>query len=275
MTIGQRFLARLNEAKKEDKKPKFALDRGTEAMKRAMRKVAQDDLADKIAEVMNMAGLPGMYLNKPEVRESVIAAAQDLRSKPNRVRAFLAMHSAMAAFRGMMVEAKGEEDLEGSAFQQLLEEVLIALGAPVEMMTAEAKSVIKSSLRKMAAAMRADQAVKTAIITFARLMQIRVNDKVVGSKAPSAMAKKAAAKQVNDHLEVFEQEDDIDMSKVEPGVRGYLDFARKLALELGIPQNMLDRSETKRGMLGKARADFSSPETKRFMPKLMAALQKK
>ena len=40
-----------------------------------------------------MFGIPGMYLNKPDVREGVVEAAQELKSKATRVRAFLALHS--------------------------------------------------------------------------------------------------------------------------------------------------------------------------------------
>ena len=80
MTIGAQFLARINEAKEVKS---FSFDRGVEAMKKAMRAIGgESDFADKIAEVAAMSGIAGQYLNKPDVRESVVDAAMSLRSKP-------------------------------------------------------------------------------------------------------------------------------------------------------------------------------------------------
>lgn len=183
MSIGTQFLARLNEEKKKG----FEFDRGVEAMKKAMRQVGgESDLADKIAEVASMCGIPGLYLNKAEVRESVIEAAQAMRGKAARVRSFLALHSALKTFHGVAApvkEAKGaEEELEGNAFQQALEEVLVSVGIPAEMVTAEAKAGVKAGLKRTAAKLRADQAVRAALIAYARYAGIKVNDGAIGEK---------------------------------------------------------------------------------------------
>lgn len=238
MTIGSQFLSRLlNEAKKDEKNG-FTFDRSVEAMKRAMRDIGgEGNYADKIAEVFSMVGIPGMYLNKPEVRESVIEGAQNLKSKPARVRAFLALHSALSTFHGTtpIVEAKakksecyvdfdedtelwcvfneagkalssyaaksdavrdcanrnglneakaksGEDDLEGNLFQQTVEEILVTLGLPEEMVGSGAKASIKTGLRRMVSKLRADSSVKSAFVTFARLAGIKAHDKIVGAK---------------------------------------------------------------------------------------------
>jgi hypothetical protein len=189
MTIGSQFLSRmLNEAKKDEKKG-FTFDRSVEAMKRAMRDIGgEGNYADKIAEVFSMVGIPGMYLNKPEVRESVIEGAQNLKSKPARVRAFLALHSALSSFHGTtpIVEAKasksGEDDLEGNLFQQTVEEILVTLGLPEEMVGSGAKASIKTGLKRMVSKLRADSTVKSAFVTFARLAGIKAHDKIVGAK---------------------------------------------------------------------------------------------
>lgn len=184
MTIGSQFLARLNEAKEKQTKKAYTFDRGTEAMKRVLRDIGgKNNFADKIAEVLNMVGVPGMYLNKPEVRESVIEAAQDLRTKPARVAAFLSMHQALATFHGVqpIVEAK-EEDLEGQGFQQLVEEIMISLGIPEEMVTASAKPAIRSGIRRTVTMLKTDTAVRTAVLYYAKMAKIRLHDAIVGMK---------------------------------------------------------------------------------------------
>lgn len=185
MTIGSQFLARLNEAKEKPTKKAYTFDRGTEAMKRVLRDIGgKNNFADKIAEVLNMVGVPGMYLNKPEVRESVIEAAQDLRTKPARVAAFLSMHQALASFHGVqpVVQEAKEEDLEGQGFQQLVEEIMISLGIPEEMVTSAAKPAIRSGIRRTVTMLKTDTAVRTAVLYYAKMAKIRLNDAIVGIK---------------------------------------------------------------------------------------------
>jgi len=180
MSIGTQFLNRLNEAKSPAKK--FTFDRGTEAMKRAMRDIGgENNFADKIAEVMNMMGVPGMYLNKPEVRESVIEAASTLRSKPARTTAFHNLHAALASYKGVMKEAK-EQDLEGQGFQQLVEEILVSLGLPESMATADAAPAIKTGIKRSVQAAKSDAGVRSAFIVFAQRAGIKLHDSLVGAK---------------------------------------------------------------------------------------------
>lgn len=192
MTIGSQFLTRfLSEAKREVPKG-FKFDRSVEAMKKAMRTIGgpEKDFADKIAEVAAMMGIPGMYLNKPDVRTAVLEGAQELRSKTARVVAFLGLHTALAAFYGAVPvseakepsDANSEEELIGNAFQQLAEEILVSLGIPEEMVEKGAKSPVKTSLTRTIAKLRSDAGVKAALIAFARKASIKVNDKIVGSK---------------------------------------------------------------------------------------------
>jgi hypothetical protein len=188
MSIGSQFLSRvLTEATKKDKKKGFEFDRSVEAMKRAMRDIGgETNLADKIAEVAAMVGIGGMYLNKPDVREGVLEAAQSLRTKAARVRAFLSIHSALSQFHGVTPITEGkaspEEELEGNAFQQFVEEVLVTLGIPEEMVSGEAKAGVKAGLKRMVAKLRADADVRAAFVTYGRLASIKLGDGVVGTK---------------------------------------------------------------------------------------------
>jgi hypothetical protein len=189
MSIGSQFLSRvLTEATKKDKKKGFEFDRSVEAMKRAMRDIGgETNLADKIAEVAAMVGISGMYLNKPDVREGVLEAAQSLRTKAARVRAFLSIHSALSQFHGVTPITEGkaaspEEELEGNAFQQFVEEVLVTLGIPEEMVSGEAKAGVKAGLKRMISKLRADADVRAAFVTYGRLASIKLGDGVVGTK---------------------------------------------------------------------------------------------
>ena len=188
MSIGSQFLSRvLTEATKKDKKKGFEFDRSVEAMKRAMRDIGgETNLADKIAEVAAMVGIGGMYLNKPDVREGVLEAAQSLRTKAARVRAFLSIHSALSQFHGVTPIAEGkaspEEELEGNAFQQFVEEVLVTLGIPEEMVSGEAKAGVKAGLKRTVAKLRADADVRAAFVTYGRVANIKLGDGVVGTK---------------------------------------------------------------------------------------------
>ena len=191
MSIGTQFLNRvLAEAKKPEAGYKF--DRSIEAMKRSLRDIGgENNFADKIAEVMAMVGISGMYLNKPDVRESILEAAGELRTKSARVAAFLALHSALAAFHGVVPvsEAKGteEQDLEGNAFQKTVEEVLVVLGLPAEMVSDAAKAGVKSGLKRTIAKLRADEGVRAAVKVFAQRAGVKVGDKVVGSRKPGVL----------------------------------------------------------------------------------------
>jgi hypothetical protein len=194
MSLGQQFLARLNEAKAPApvKKKAFSFDPAVESMKRGMRDIGgSSDLADKIGEVMSLCGIPGIYLNKQDIKLSVVEAAQALRTKAARVRAFLTLHSALCAFYGVeapVKEAKAaapefsDEELEGSQFQKMVEEVLVLLGAPRELVTSDAKSAVKSSMRRVIPKLRQDENVRMAVLTLARYAGIKMNDGVAGEK---------------------------------------------------------------------------------------------
>lgn len=218
MTIGAQFLARINEAKEVKS---FSFDRGVEAMKKAMRAIGgESDFADKIAEVAAMSGIAGQYLNKPDVRESVVDAAMSLRSKPARVRSFLALHSALSAFHGMssaaVAEAKSEDDLEGTGFQQLVEEVLIVLGIPAELVSGDAKAGVKAGLKRMTAKLRSDSAVRMAFVNLAKYSGVKIKDGVAGEKK---VGMKVAESQL----------DEAEMGKMNP-----VDSAMKILGLLGV-----------------------------------------
>ena len=190
MTIGSQFLARLNEAKKPEAAKGYKFDPATEAMKRQLRDIGgEKNFADKIAEVAAMSGMPGRFMNTPEGRESMIAGAQALRSKPAAVAAFLALHSALGTFHGVTPMAEGkkeEDDLDGVAFQQLVEEVLVALGLPASLVSAGGKAGSKAPVKRTIAKLMQDSNVKIAYQFLAKKLGIKINDGEVGAKKPAA-----------------------------------------------------------------------------------------
>ena len=203
MSFGSQFLARLTEAKKPaEKKAPYTFDRNIESMKRAMRTIGGDsDLGDKVAEALNLCGVPGMYLNKPEVRESVLDAAQGMRSKPARVTAFLALHSALLTRASSLKEGK-EEDLEGQGFQQLVEEIMVSLGLPEEMVGASAKPAVKTGIKRTVMALKSDAAIRSAFIVYAQRAGVKLHDSLVGAKKDAMAAMKA--KKLGEEVQQFD-----------------------------------------------------------------------
>jgi hypothetical protein len=185
MTIGSQFLARLQEGKEPAKKG-YKFDPATESMKRQLRDVGgEKNVADKIAEVAAMSGMQGRFMNTPEGRESVLGGAKGLRTRPAAMAAFLSLHSALAAFHGYtpMAEGKDEEaDLDGVAFQQLVEEVLVELGIPQALVSEGGKSGAKASVKRTIAKIMQDSTTKVAYQFLAKKLGIKINDKVVGTK---------------------------------------------------------------------------------------------
>jgi hypothetical protein len=185
MTIGSQFLARLAEGKEPAKKG-YKFDPATESMKRQLRDIGgEKNFADKIAEVAAMSGMQGRFMNTPEGRESVLAGAKGLRTRPAATAAFLSLHSALAAFHGYtpMAEGKDEEaDLDGVAFQQLVEEVLVELGIPQSLVSEGGKAGAKSTVKRMIAKIMQDSTTKVAYQFLAKKLGIKVNDKIVGTK---------------------------------------------------------------------------------------------
>lgn len=189
MSLGTQFLKRLNEA---TSKP-AGFDAGTEAAKRQLRTVGgnEKNYGDKIAEVLNMCGIAGLYLKKKDVISSIVAAADQLRSNSRRASTMLTLHGALKSHSGMTMEAKND-DLQGGAFMQLMEEVMVSLGAPVELVGAEAKSGVKTRIRQLATDFSQDPTVAKAFKAYARASAIKIGDDTTGStKAKPAKMEEA------------------------------------------------------------------------------------
>lgn len=233
MSIGTQFLARLNEAKKPEAKKGYKFDPATEAMKRQLRDIGgEKNFADKIAEVAAMSGMPGRFMNTPEGRESVLEGAAALRAKPAAVAAFLTLHSALSSFHGVtpMVEGKKEEmDLDGASFQQLVEEVLIALGLPESLVSAGGKAGSKAPVKRTIAMLMQDSTVKAAYMFLAKKLGVKINDGMVGAKKPGKM---------------MEADEMAAPASEEHGAAAFLTAAKGFAMALGIPAKALEMSMT-------------------------------
>lgn len=178
MSLGTQFLKRLNEAAS---KP-AGFDAGTEAAKRQLRTVGgnEKNYGDKIAEVLNMCGIAGVYLKKKPVLDSIAAAADTLRSNSRRASTMLTLHGALKSFHGMTMEAKND-DLQGGAFMQLMEEVMVSLGAPVDLVGANARSGVKTRIRQLATEFSQDPSINKAFKAYARATAIKIGDDKTGS----------------------------------------------------------------------------------------------
>ncbi len=177
MSLGSQFLKRLTEATKP-----AGFDAGTEAAKRQLRTIGgnEKNYGDKIAEVLNMCGVAGMYLKKKDVIDSIAGAAEKLRSNSRQASALLTLHGALKSATGMVMEKNVE--LTGGAFMQLMEEVMVSLGAPVDLVGADAKAAVKTRLRQLATDFSQDPAVSKAFKAYARAAGIKVSDDITGAK---------------------------------------------------------------------------------------------
>jgi hypothetical protein len=266
MTIGSAFLTRLSEAKEKKEKKGYQFDRGTEAMKRAMRDVGGNlDLADKIAELANMCGVPGMYMNTSDVRDGILDAAQVLRTKTARVTSVLALHSALSNYHGVtpIAEAKTkEDDLEGQGFQQLVEEVLVSLGIPEDMVMAGAKAGVKSGIKKTVAAMRSDSSVRDAFRVYAQRSKIKLHDAIVGMMKTGPKVAEVSEAQM------YPGERDTSQDHL-----GFIDEAKKLCIALGIPEVLIDRPAVLMAMKKVAMKNASNSRAKTTMGKATALIK--
>lgn len=179
MSLGTSFLKRLNEAKSAPKGASF--DAGTEQAKSRIATAggSKNNYGDKIAELLNMCGVPGMYLKKQEVIDSIVAKSKNVQSS-GAGPALLSLHAAIKASRGMTMEAKND-NLSGGAFQQMMEEVLVALGAPVDLVGADAKAGVKTAMRRLALEFAQDQTVVKAFRAVARKLGVSITDSATGA----------------------------------------------------------------------------------------------
>lgn len=264
MSLGSQFLKRLNEGAKP-----AGFDAGTEAAKRQLRTVGgnEKNYGDKIAEVLNMCGVAGMYLKKKEVVSSIAAAADQLRSNSRRASSMLTLHAALKSFHGITMEAKND-DLTGGAFMQLMEECMVSLGAPVELVGADAKSGVKTRLRQLATEFSQDPAVAKAFRAYARASAIKVGDDTTGStKAKPAKMEEAVGAGTTPTQGTSTQP-----AKVESGVAGFIEAAHALCLALGIPQRVMDSPTVATNIKRAALKGQTNQMAKKLMPRLAAAL---
>lgn len=196
MSLGSQFLKRLDEAKTKSAVAAPSFDSGTEAAKRMITTAGgqERNYGDKIAELLNMCGVAGMYIKKKEVIESIVAAGKDLTTN-GRGPVFLRLHAAVKAARGMVMEARNK-DLIGNQFQQLFEEVLVSLGAPVDMVGANAKGVVKTSMRAILSDMASNPDVVKALRAFVMKAGIKITDDVTGATKDKPGAKLSEADEV-------------------------------------------------------------------------------
>lgn len=280
MSIGKQFLERLAEAKKpvaakaEAPKPTFVADAGTERMKAMMRDTPDNmhqDLADHIAEMANAAGVPGAFLNKTEIRKAFIQSAIKLKNMPTRLKYFRILHTELTQLRignlpssggGGITMKKGAEDekaIVGTAIQELLAEILVDFGVPMEYFTKEAPTPLKTSLKRAGTMIMSNSAVKNAIKALARGEGIRSGDDTVGSKKPGMKVKVQEAAESEDEKVKF----------LKSWMKAYSSYIGDTAAETA--KNFWDSLDDTPRMQVKAEdLDLSGADVKRIFKMLMA-----
>lgn len=295
MSIGEKFLDRVLVEKKTNDDSKtvknkdqisttLIVDSGTLRAKAMMRDVGghnENDLAGAIADVFNGLGIPGSFINKSEVRASIIEAAIKLRPSVSRLRYFKELHDAVTDLwpsgvptgggGGLILkkdQSTSEKDL-GTGLREQIAEVLIDLGAPEQYFTKDAPAAIRSSLRRAFSMINADARTKAALKSLARSSRIRAGDDTIGSESKKVDEDLEEALGVDDHLAINTPQ------RIAPGLQAFVDAAKQVCREFGIPDRTLALPAVTMAMKRQGQKDQSSQIIKNLMMKLSAELQKR
>lgn len=272
MSLGTQFLKRLSEGKIEQKSAGF--DAGTEAAKRRIMTAGGMDknYGDKIAELMNMCGVPGMYLKKQDTIDSIVGAAKAMQTSGAGPQ-FLRLHSAIKSASGMTMEARNTE-LTGGAFQQLMEEVLVSLGAPIDLVGSKAKAGVKTAMRSVASKFATEQSVVKAFRAYAAKVGIKIADETTGAtkgKLGEAFGMgTVATKGTGAPTQAAAKP-----ARIEAGVPAYVEAVRGLLTALGVPEATMKLNTVMSAVKRTAMKDAASMNIKKLITRLTTELGKK
>lgn len=179
MTIGQRFLERLNEAKAEDTDSiKDGFNIPLDTQQKALASRLKRPLEKKIVALHAMVGIPGRYLNTDDIEKSIASAADELRSQISIRRQFDKFYSALATNRGFSIsqvaEAKGAK--RGGFLQKLMESVLVRLGLPESLIETTGPGAVGAALLRTAKLIEEDSSLEQILRQLAVKMGIKAND---------------------------------------------------------------------------------------------------
>ena len=276
MSLGTQFLKRLTEGKKEGttgQKP-AGFDAGTEAAKRRIMTAGgmEKNYGDKIAELLNMCGVAGLYIKKQEVIDSIVAAGKTMQTSGAGPQ-FLRLHAAVKAASGMTMEARNT-DLTGGAFQQLMEEVLVSLGAPIDLVGSKAKAAVKTAMRSIATKFATEQTVVKAFSAYAIKVGIRIADEKTGAtkgKLGEAVGMgTVATKGTGAPTQAAAKP-----ARIEAGVPAYVEAVRSLLSAFGVPEATMKLNTVMTAVKRTAMKDASSMRVKVLISKLTTELGKK
>jgi hypothetical protein len=190
MTIGKQFLERvLNEADGEDRdgvKDGFNIPLDSQA--RAMAAKQKLPWAKRLVAFHFMCGVPGRYMNSPEVSETISSAADMLRKKVAVRRAFSTLYEALGAAKGYTLQADDaaapvkESKIDeakakrGSFIQKLLESVLVELGLPETLVVTSGPAAVGTGIYRTAELIEQDSTMERALRLLATRMGIKGQD---------------------------------------------------------------------------------------------------
>ena len=195
MTIGTKFLQRLNEAKAgEDKDSiKDGFNIPLDTQQKALASRLKRPIEKKLVALHAMAGVPGRYLNTKDIEDRIASAADELRGQLTIRRQFDKFYSALATIKGHAIapaavaEAKGDQK-RGGFVQKLMETVLVRLGLPEELITTGGPGAVGAALLKTAKIIEQDSNLEQILRQLAVKMGIEANDALAeGEKLKEAI----------------------------------------------------------------------------------------
>jgi hypothetical protein len=159
MSIGSKFLERLNEADAEE----VSVDTAWKGVRNQLKRPYEK----KIVELFSMLGVPGRYAIREEGLIEAIRGAADVIRRPGRKQSsFNNFYDALKA------SATVAEKKRGGRLQKVLETVMVSLGFPESLVTTEGGSPLGTTLARAANKIEASNTLEPSLIALAKALGI-------------------------------------------------------------------------------------------------------
>lgn len=159
MSIGSKFLERINEADAEE----VSVDTAWKGVRNQLKRPYEK----KIVELFSMLGVPGRYAIREEGLIDAIRGAADVIRRPGRKQSsFNGFYDALKA------SATVAEKKRGGRLQKVLETVMVSLGFPESLVTTEGGSPLGTTLARAANKIEASNTLESSLIALAKALGI-------------------------------------------------------------------------------------------------------
>jgi hypothetical protein len=187
MSIGKKFLERMNEAAEDTDGINDGFNIPLDSQARALSSKLKFPLAKRLVAFFVMSGIPGRYLNSEEAESGIAGAADMLRKRVAVRRAFVELYEGLANAKGFNIPAEtanesikskkiNEAAKRGSFIQKLLESVLIELGLPGSLVSTSGPSAVGTAVYVTAETIEQDSTLERLLRVLASRLGISASE---------------------------------------------------------------------------------------------------